>query len=112
MQVQSKHIKILEKKKSSNQIGVLEGKKKKREKKDSSPIKSKTLFISLLAPFIYLIEIEVSYSLLEKILAKINNAPQEEIKNVFYLFILTLYAWFLLLLVCYHDKENLKHGAS
>ena len=46
--------------------------------------KPKTLFMNLLAQFMYLIEIEVSYSLLETILAKINNAPQEEVKNVFF----------------------------
>ena len=51
--------------------------------------------MNLLAQFIYLIEIEVSYSLLETILAKINNAPQEEVKNVFLfylIFLFTLYA--------------------
>ena len=64
-------------------------KKKKREKKAVHQLtKPKILFMSLLAQFIYLIEIEVSYSLLETILAKINNAPQEEVKNVFIYFYL------------------------
>ena len=63
-------------------------KKKERKRVAHQLTKPKTLFMNLLAQFMYLIEIEVSYSLLETILAKINNAPQEEVKNVFIYFYL------------------------
>ena len=92
LQVQSKYIKILKKKKKlRTKLAYLKEKRKKKKKKERKRVahqltKPKTLFMNLLAQFMYLIEIEVSYSLLETILAKINNAPQEEIKNVFYLF--------------------------
>ena len=76
-------------------------KKRKKERKRAAHqlTKPKILFMSLLAQFIYLIEIEVSYSLLETILAKINNAPQEEVKKGLFV-CLFLFLFFVFYLIC------------